>query len=129
MRLDYQIKEWFQEAKWVWQRAFRGYDDPTCWDLRSAIAEIAVPALTYMIEKGHGYPMGETDESWKEKLKIMRTGFQAMLASYPYPDGFFDKWPAGKEVPEDWESWHKQKYEQTEAGMEVFAKSYQGLWD
>lgn len=107
--------------RWTWQRATRGYDDPSLWSLNYALAKLTVAGVKAMREWGHGYP-GEFSEEyagegaggwekWNDILRQIEEGFQAWLDE----DGWFHDKP--------------EQEEKFKNGMALYAHWFGALWD
>lgn len=68
----------YYRAKWGCQRMFRGYDDVTCWNYNTEIANISIAALTEIKKNLHGHPGQCKDiKEWKTILTKLIQGFKA----------------------------------------------------
>ena len=109
------IKLFFRQFKWAWQRATRGFADCDTWNLDSSILDYLYGTLNFLAKHHWGYPGDDkfpTDESWTNFLTDMAQKFyQANEKNEYYPTpkeeewwDYFDKCYAnnpGKDVKED----------------------------
>lgn len=58
------------------QRDERGFDDTETWHLDKTLALFLLPRLERFIEVNNGFPNGETEESYNEKLKFIVKSFK-----------------------------------------------------
>jgi hypothetical protein len=62
--------------KYKKQRDERGFDDTETWHLDKTLALFLIPRLERFIQVNNGYPGGETEESFNEKLNFILKSFQ-----------------------------------------------------
>lgn len=58
------------------QRIVRGFDDTETWHLDKTFALFMIPRLKRYIEINNGFPDGETEESYNEKLNFITKAFE-----------------------------------------------------
>ena len=58
------------------QREENGFDDTETWHLDKALALFLIPRLERFIQVNNGYPGGETEESFNEKLNFVLKSFK-----------------------------------------------------
>jgi hypothetical protein len=62
--------------KYKKQRDERGFDDTETWHLDKTLALFLLPRLKRFIQLNNGFPSGETEESFNEKLNFILKSFQ-----------------------------------------------------
>lgn len=62
--------------KYKKQREERGFDDTETWHLDKTLALFLIPRLKIFIQVNNGFPGGETEESFNEKLNFILNSFQ-----------------------------------------------------
>jgi hypothetical protein len=62
--------------KYKKQRDERGFDDTETWHLDKTLALFLLPRLKRFIQLNNGFPSGETEESFNEKLDFILKSFQ-----------------------------------------------------
>jgi hypothetical protein len=62
--------------KYKKQRDERGFDDTETWHLDKTLALFLIPRLERFIQVNNGYPGGETEESFNEKLNFILKSFK-----------------------------------------------------
>ena len=90
------IKLFFRQLKWAWQRATRGFADCDVWNLDSSILNYLSGTLKHLSENATGWP-GDKQfpkyEDWTTFLKEMSEKFAAANESNNYyPTPMKDKW-------------------------------------
>ena len=90
------IKLFFRQFKWAWQRATRGFADCDVWNLDSSILNYLSGTLKYLSENAVGWP-GDKQfpkyEDWTTFLKEMSEKFAAANESNNYySTPMEDKW-------------------------------------
>lgn len=65
------IKQFFRNIKYGWQRATKGYCDWDLWDLDQFHLALLEKALIAFKKSNNGYPNGLTEESWDKILDRM----------------------------------------------------------
>ena len=50
------IKQFFKNIKYAWQRATRGFSDPDCWEFDSYLSRIISGGLKTLDKNRHGFP-------------------------------------------------------------------------
>ena len=58
------------------QREENGFDDTETWHLDKTLALFLIPRLERFIQVNNGYPGGETEESFNEKLNFILKSFK-----------------------------------------------------
>ena len=58
------------------QREDNGFDDTETWHLDKTVALFLIPRLERFIQVNNGYPNGETEESFNQKLNFILKSFQ-----------------------------------------------------
>lgn len=66
------------------QRVENGFDDTETWHLDRTVALFMIPRLKRFIEVNNGIPVGETIESYNEKLQFMIYAFENYYATNKY---------------------------------------------
>jgi hypothetical protein len=62
--------------KYKKHRYDRGFDDTETWHLDKTLALFLIPRLERFIQVNNGYPGGETEESFNEKLNFILKSFK-----------------------------------------------------
>lgn len=90
------IKLFFRQFKWAWQRATRGFADCDVWNLDSSILNYLSGTLKHLSEIAAGWPGNEQFpkySDWTGFLKEMSEKFAAANESNEYyPTPITDKW-------------------------------------
>jgi hypothetical protein len=114
---------WRSRIKKLWFRLRRGFWPSECWNLDITFAKFMVPRLEHFRKVTHGYPAGlEGPEEWDKILRRIIWSFN---------------WAAADTENEGWwakryclDPQHRKRVDKRyEAGMQLFAKYYAGLWD
>ena len=58
------------------QRDERGFDDTETWHLDKSLTLFLIPRLKRFIELNNGFPAGQTEESFNEKLNFILKSFE-----------------------------------------------------
>jgi hypothetical protein len=58
------------------QRDERGFDDTETWHLDKSLTLFLIPRLKRFIELNNGFPSGQTEESFNEKLNFILKSFE-----------------------------------------------------
>lgn len=112
MYIDKKDKRYAKNAK---QLKNRGFSDTETWSLYSPIAEFILPRLIRFRKITRSYPMGLTEEKWDAMLGEMIFAFDWALTS----DEKSVKMTKDEEL---------SAYKRYDAGMDLFAKWFRGLW-
>ena len=92
------IRLFFRQFKWAYQRATRGFADMDTWSMDSWLLNLFHDSLYYLADNHCGYPGTEQfpdDESWTEYLKEMADKFyQADEWNNYFPTPEENKWYA-----------------------------------
>jgi hypothetical protein len=62
--------------KYKKQRDERGFDDTETWHLDKTLTLFLIPRLKRFIELNNGFPSGQTEESFNEKLNFILKSFE-----------------------------------------------------
>lgn len=76
------IKYFFGNLKFAWQRCVRGYADCDVWNMDTYLAQYIKAVLNHLENKGHGYPLEFTEEEWKANLVEGQRLANQVLNSY-----------------------------------------------
>ena len=63
------IKQFFRNLKYAWQRITRGYCDADLWDLNDYYCTLIENSLRDFNQRRHGYPIGLEEEEWNTKIQ------------------------------------------------------------
>ena len=116
MRLFWRLRFWFSnrwlDLRSLYQRLTKGYADREWWDLFYYNARWLVPRLKQLKEKGHGPPVGLTEQKWDTILNKIIQAFE--LIATPEEDFQGEEGEIKPEVGD---------------GLRLFAEWYLALWD
>ena len=82
---DLETREMYKQ-----QRFENGFDDTETWHMDRTIALFIIPRLKKFIEINNGIPVGETVESYNEKLKFIISAFENYYATNRYYESVDD---------------------------------------
>jgi len=134
------VEDGWREARWAWQRVFRGWDDRVCWGVNYHLADVIPQWMRQMQEVAHGFPATLYDESptgiatsvmslpenpdedpnmkvWKDILEEIAVGFEA----YRETDE--------NDYSSIWEKGQEERLVKYEKGFDLFRKYFPDLWD
>lgn len=76
------VKLFFRQIKWAWQRATRGYCDWDVWDLEAFYLPLMRDSINKLAEVSHGYPATNdwTYDSWTAYLKTLADALNDCMA-------------------------------------------------
>jgi hypothetical protein len=83
-------KDLATREKYKQQRFEQGFDDTETWHMDRTIALFIIPRLKKFIEINNGIPVGETVESYNEKLKFIISAFENYYATNRYYESVDD---------------------------------------
>ena len=81
---DVYEKEPEQKEKYRQQRFLNGFDDTETWHMDRTMALFIIPRLKRFMEVNNGIPIGETKESYDEKLRFIIQAFENYYATDQY---------------------------------------------
>jgi hypothetical protein len=81
---DVYEKEPEQKEKYRQQRFLNGFDDTETWHMDRTMALFIIPRLKRFMEVNNGIPIGETEESYDEKLRFIIQAFENYYATDQY---------------------------------------------
>ena len=81
---DVYEKEPEQKEKYRQQRFLNGFDDTETWHMDRTMALFIIPRLKRFMEVNNGIPIGETEESYDEKLRFIIQAFENYYVSDKY---------------------------------------------
>ena len=84
------IKDLATREMYKQQRFEQGFDDTETWHMDRTIALFIIPRLKKFIEINNGIPVGETVESYNEKLKFIIGAFENYYATNRYYESVDD---------------------------------------
>ena len=91
---DLETREMYKQ-----QRFENGFDDTETWHMDRTIALFIIPRLKKFIEINNGIPIGETVESYNEKLRFIISAFENYYATNKYYESVDDN--ERKQLTED----------------------------
>jgi hypothetical protein len=77
-------KDLVKKEQYRQQRFERGFDDTETWHMDRTMALFVIPRLKRFIEVNNGIPIGETVESYNEKLNFIISAFENYYDSDKY---------------------------------------------
>lgn len=122
MYLISQIKIIINELKFAWQRAWRGYDDPSWWNIDDNFIETHKTLLQKLKDNLHGHPIDMTFNEWEKVLNEMIYLINNMDWNEMYSD---DVENIGERLKENFNKIKQNK----ERFFELFSKYFYDLWD
>ena len=107
---DLETREMYKQ-----QRFENGFDDTETWHMDRTIALFIIPRLKKFIEINNGIPIGETVESYNEKLIFIINAFENYYATNKYYESVDD-------------NERKQLTEDVKLAVEYLSKLWFELW-
>ena len=107
---DLETREMYKQ-----QRFENGFDDTETWHMDRTIALFIIPRLKKFIEINNGIPIGETVESYNEKLRFIINAFENYYATNKYYESVDD-------------NERKQLTEDVRLAVEYLSKLWFELW-
>jgi hypothetical protein len=107
---DLETREMYKQ-----QRFENGFDDTETWHMDRTIALFIIPRLKKFIEINNGIPIGETIESYNEKLRFIISAFENYYATNKYYESVDD-------------NERKQLTEDVKLAVEYLSKLWFELW-
>lgn len=130
----FNIKQFFKNIKYAWQRATRGFSDPDCWEFDSYLSHIISGGLKTLDKKRSGFPselyfqLGEEagNKKWSEiLLKIAENMEQYEKIQTDCP-------PNGVSI-ENVGDWYAQNQKEAEKlwndAFDLLKKWHGNMWD
>jgi hypothetical protein len=81
---DVYEKDLVKKEQYRQQRFEKGFDDTETWHMDRTMALFIIPRLKRFMEVNNGIPIGETEESYDEKLRFIITSFENYYVSDKY---------------------------------------------
>jgi hypothetical protein len=81
---DVYEKDLVKKEQYRQQRFEKGFDDTETWHMDRTMALFIIPRLKRFMEVNNGIPIGETEESYNEKLGFIITSFENYYVSDKY---------------------------------------------
>jgi hypothetical protein len=81
---DVYEKDLAKKEQYRQQRFERGFDDTETWHMDRTMALFIIPRLKRFMEVNNGIPIGETEESYDEKLRFIIQAFENYYATDQY---------------------------------------------
>ena len=129
------IKQFFKNIKYAWQRATRGFSDPDCWEFDSYLSRIISGGLKTLDENRHGFPtelysqLGEEDGN-QEWSKIL-SEISAKMEKYERLKS--SEYPPGNLPPETIMEWYENNQKEAEnawnGAIDLLKKWHNDMWD
>ena len=77
-------KDLVKKEQYRQQRFEKGFDDTETWHMDRTMALFIIPRLKRFMEVNNGIPIGETEESYDEKLRFIIQAFENYYATDQY---------------------------------------------
>lgn len=129
------IKQFFKNIKYAWQRATRGFSDPDCWEFDSYLSRIISGGLKTLDKNRHGFPtelysqLGEEDGN-QEWSKIL-SEISAKMEKYEQLKS--SEYPPGNLPPEAIMEWYENNQKEAEnawnGAIDLLKKWHNDMWD
>jgi len=81
---DVYEKDLVKKEQYRQQRFERGFDDTETWHMDRTMALFIIPRLERFIEVNNGIPIGETEQSYDEKIRFIISAFRNYYVSDQY---------------------------------------------
>lgn len=128
------IRQFFRNIKYAWQRATKGYSDPDVWEFDNFLTHVIAGGLNELSNSTHGFPCSllvDNTENEEEKFKrwqeILREISNDMLEYINIED---------MDIPEDCTdtfNWLLNKKEEADnkynKAMDAIKKWHRDMWD
>lgn len=129
------IKIFFRNIKFAYQRVVRGYSDWDVWDLNTTLLIYLPETLRYLANNTHSYPMEMTEEEWKQKLNQIADGFEhADEANNYYKNEYWDLYlkelnqkPGARDI-EAFERYKKLRVEKDKINAQLRQADFEEAW-
>ena len=129
------IKQFFKNIKYAWQRATRGFSDPDWWEFDSYLSRIISGGLKTLDKNRHGFPtelysqLGEEDGN-QEWSKIL-SEISAKMEKYERLKS--SEYPPGNLPPEAIMEWYENNQKEAEnawnGAIDLLKKWHNDMWD
>lgn len=129
------IKQFFKNIKYAWQRATCGFSDPDCWEFDSYLSRIISGGLKTLDKNRHGFPtelysqLGEEDGN-QEWSKIL-SEISAKMEKYERLKS--SEYPPGNLPPEAIMEWYENNQKEAEnawnGAIDLLKKWHNDMWD
>lgn len=113
----------YNQAKWFIQRGMRGYSDSDVWGWYSYMAKINDAALRHLADNKMGHPCGMTMKGWRTRLLKMADGFQAVIEEEN------DVTSYKRLTQREYRALVQRRWNRLDAGLKLYSKHFQSLWD
>ena len=155
--LFYNIRQFFRNIGFAWQRATKGYSDYDLYELDYFYHDLIIASLEQFRKNTHSFPVGLTPDEWDQILKqivdTLREGlpeshtneWQDQFDSYwrahtireEQPDGSIkvdcEDTPEMLDLKEKWlneeQRIHEFENEKLKEGIELLLQHWHDLWD
>ena len=128
------VKQFFRNIKYAWQRATRGFSDPDWWEFDSYLSQTISGCLKEFDKKRHGFPselyfqFGEEDGD-KEWSKIL-SEISAKMEKYEELQVDCPVDGLSAEAVEEWyENNQKEAEKAWNSAIELLKKWHKDMWD
>lgn len=121
------IRVFFRQFKWAYQRATRGFCDYDYWDLDIYLSELMAQSIKELAEKTHSYPGTEefpTYESWRDYLYKIADLLRYSL-NEDMPNEFEEAWLATWENKDIYDAINNKSPEEREITNKYLDKEYE----
>lgn len=127
------IKQFFKNCKYAWQRATKGYSDRDIWNLDMYYTDLFHATLNRLADTSNGYPgiePWETSEKWEEYLRKMAFLFKD---SYVDPeDRDSERYEEVYSKPDEYRAFMdeltKLQLKEKDEAFDMLNKSFYHLW-
>ena len=134
------IRQFFKNIKYGWQRAIKGYCDRDLWNLSDYYEEVLIHSIDAFRVKRHGYPGTITNEEWEQILsEIVQHLKEGRRESHiNLWDGVIDETlEKGEDITDEIMDHYKREYERLTKiedderlkGFKLLNKYWNELWD
>lgn len=147
------MRAFFRQFKWAYQRVTRGFCDYDYWDLDTYLSELLAQSLKKLADDGNGYPGTEefpTYESWQEYLykivDLLRFSLnenmpneyeEAWMKTWEDKDNFLESvnnpTPEEKEITDKYLKKEREnellKHKAQDEALDMIKHVYNDLWD
>lgn len=141
--LIYNVKNFFRNIKYAWQRARYGYCDMDVWNLDLHLLVLFRETLYHLAEKSQSHPYYKTPEEWEEELIKAADDFHFSIQSNYnnlYNDEYIELMKEGKHNLEEGKKlWKKimeveaknfkEMTDRRTRALDWLSKNFQDLWD
>lgn len=121
----YNIRQFFRNCKYAWQRATKGYSDWDIWDLGTYYSDLISNSMTQFADETNSFTYGMSYDEWVNKIRSIANKIKA---SNDYEEKYWEELPVINNLDyNETKEWTDKHLKEEKEASRITAEGYKEL--